>query len=144
MLPAHVRGDNRLFAMNGTLLPALAIALILALSLLDLIFGLLSSARSGANKRTPGPDDVRLSGASLYGLALVTVAGGLFAFALPWAGYLPASFALVLVLMIGTGGRSPVILLSVAVAAVIVLFLGLRYGLGVHLQIWPDLAGLVA
>ena len=35
-LPDHVRGLNTLFAMNGTLLPASALALIFGLSLLDL------------------------------------------------------------------------------------------------------------
>lgn len=139
VLPDHVRGDNLLFGMNGTLLPALAIALILGFSLLDLVLNILFSLRSDDNRQALKDDDVVLDRAGGYGLLLVALAACLFTFGLPWVGYLPASLALILALMFGTGGRNLVPVFAVSLAAVGILYLGLRFGLRVHLQIWPDL-----
>ena len=139
-LPDHVRGDNLLFGMNGTLLPALAIALILGFSLLDLVLNTLSSLRSDDTEKARRDDDVVLNRASGYGLLFVAAAACLFTLGLPWVGYLPASLALVLALMFGTGGRNTGAIFAVSLAAVGVLYIGLRFGLRVHLQVWPDLA----
>jgi hypothetical protein len=141
-LPDHVRGKNALFGMNGTLLPASALALIFGLSLLDFVMGIIFSQRTLANKEAMHADDVVLTRASWYGLFLVTFIAVLFTFSLPWIGYFPASAMLVLTLMFGTGGRNIGTILGISLLAILILYCGLRYGLGVHIQVWPDLTRL--
>ena len=141
-LPDHVRGQNALFGMNGTLLPASALALIFGLSLLDLGTSIVFSQRSDANRNMAKVSDVVLTRATGYGFFLVTSVAGLFTFFLPWIGYFPTATALVVTLMFGTGGRNPLSILVISVLAVLILYCGLRYGLGLHIQVWPDLARL--
>jgi hypothetical protein len=139
MLPDQVRGDNRLFAANGTLLPAFALSLICALSALDLIRGLLASRRNGGFQDERHVDDVKVRGATLAGKLLVTILALLFAVSLRTVGFGPAAMVLVLSLMFGTGGRNPRVNLTVSILSVAILYVGVRYGLGVHIQLWPDL-----
>ena len=136
-LPDQVRGQNQLFGMNGTLLPALALALICGFSLLDLLLGLLFSHRLHWSLVTQKGDDVLLSASCVYGLLLVALGSSLFTLSLLWIGYIPASAALVLCLMIGLGGRKTTLLLVVSLVAVTSLYFGMRFGLGIHLQAWP-------
>ncbi len=136
-LPDQVRGQNELFGMNGALLPALALALICGFSLLDLALSLLVSRRSGTNRETLRANDILLSAGFVYGLLLVALSAALFTLLLPWIGYLPASCALVLTLMFGLGGRKPIAILVISFVAVAVLYLGMRFGLGIHMQAWP-------
>ena len=41
--------------------------------------------------------------------------------------------------MFGTGGRNLGQNLVISVLAVVLLYVGVRYGLGVHIKAWPDL-----
>ena len=141
-LPDHVRGQNTLFAMNGTLLPASALALIFGLSLLDLATSIAFSQRSDANRNVAKANDVVLTRATVYGCLLVGSVACLFTFLLPWMGYFPTATALVVALMFGIGGRNPFSILGTSVLAILILYCGLRYGLGLHIQVWPDVARL--
>ena len=139
-LPNHVRGDNQLFGANGTLLPALALSIICGLAAL----GALRSMIGGQN-RVPetedGTEDVPFGKASIASVLLVILLAGFFAVSLRTIGYIPAGIVLVLALMFGTGGRNAGRNLMISVLAVILLYLGVRYGLGVHLKVWPNFGG---
>lgn len=137
-LPGHVRGDNALFGMNGTLLPGLALATIFLLSLPNAASGLLKALRGLATRTSPETDAADFGKASVFGVALVTAAAVLFSIGLPQVGFPAVSLGFLVVLMLGTGGRNPPVILATALASVTTLYLGLRYGLGIHLQIWPD------
>ena len=142
MLPDHVRGDNRLFGSNGTLLPALALSIICGLSVLDTIGAAIIGWRKVLdNPKAPSFQDVHIGTETAFGLLLVTLLAGLFALSLRWVGYVPASVLLVLALLYGTGGRKLGFNLVISVGAVTILYVAIRYGLGVHLQIWPKLTG---
>lgn len=134
LLPDHVRGDNRLFGSNGTLLPALALAIILGLSALEVLQSLLAVRRS----RIPHAKDVAIGRGALFGMLLVTLLAGVFAVLLRPVGYVPVALLLVSALMVGTGGRRPLVVLAVSAVAVAILVVGLRFGLGVHLPLWPS------
>lgn len=136
-LPNHVRGDNRLFGSNGTLLPALALAIICILSALDLIQAFFADRVRTVARQDTAPD-VAFGKASLGGILLVTVLATLFAVSLRTVGYAPAAMLLVLALMFGTGGRDLRVNLLVSILAVGLLYVGIRFGLGVHIQVWPD------
>lgn len=141
VLPDHVRGDSQLFGANGTLLPALALALILGLSVLDAVMSVIHARRGRAEASAQQMDDARLDSASIFGILLVTIMAALFALTLRWLGYGAASLALMLALMIGTGGRSPVVILLISTLTVAVLYICLRFGMGVHIQFWPSWVG---
>lgn len=134
MLPDHVRGDNRLFGSNGTLLPALALAIILGLSVLDILLNILAAW----SDRTHHADHVPIGSGAVFGMVLVTLLAGVFAVLLRPVGYVPVAILLVSALMVGTGGRRPLVVLAVSAVAVAILVAGLRFGLGVHLQLWPS------
>lgn len=136
-LPGHVRGDNALFGMNGTLLPGLALAAMALLSLPNAASGVLKVLRGPAARPSPEADAVDFGKASVFGVVLVTMAAVLFSIGLPWVGFLSVSLGFLAALMLGTGGRDLRVILAVALASVAILYLGLRYGLGIHLQIWP-------
>jgi hypothetical protein len=136
-LPDHVRGDNQLFGANGTLLPALALAIICGLAALETLRAVISVRRQNASSGTPS-DDVQFGKASVAGILIVTILAGLFAVSLRTVGYFPAATVLVLALMFGTGGRNLGANLLISIAAVALLYVGIRYGLGAHLQVWPD------
>ena len=104
-LPDHVRGDNQLFGANGTLLPALALAIICGLAALDTLRAAITVRRQSPSAGAPS-DDVQLGKASVAGILLVTILAGLFAVSLRTVGYIPAATVLVLALMFGTGGRN--------------------------------------
>jgi hypothetical protein len=135
LLPDYVRGDNQLFGSNGTLLPALALSFICGLSVLDAVGAVI------ADHAARRAEDVRVGREAVYGMLLVTLLAGLFALSLRWIGYAPASVLLVLALLFGTGGRNAGLNLAISVSAAAVLYVAIRYGLGVHLQVWPNLTG---
>jgi hypothetical protein len=136
-LPDHVRGDNQLFGANGTLLPALALAIICGLAALDTLRAAITVRRQSPSAGAPS-DDVQLGKASVAGILLVTILAGLFAVSLRTVGYIPAATVLVLALMFGTGGRNLGVNLLISIVTVTLLYLGIRFGLGAHLQVWPD------
>lgn len=140
MLPAHVRGDNQLFGANGTLLPALALSIICALSVLDTVRNLHARRRNSPPPADRRADDAVFGRVEIAGMLLVTGLALLFTVALGTLGYLLAAVLLVLALMFGTGGRDLRVNLVVSILAVLILYAGVRYGLGVRLQPWPDLA----
>lgn len=140
IIPTQVRGDNQLFGANGTLLPALAIGLMLVLSLLDFILSMLSTSRSDKDRQLARANDVSIKKPQAFGIGLVVVLMVLFVWLLPVFGYLAVSTALLVGLMLGVGGRGrPIVIILTSIIAVGVLFLALRYGLGLRLQIWPNL-----
>ena len=137
-LPNHVRGDNQLFGANGTLLPALALSIICGLAALGALRNMFGTWRN-AETAEGGTDDVPFGRASVFSILLVTLLAGFFAVSLRKIGYIPAGFLLVLALMFGTGGRNLGQNLVISVLAVVLLYVGVRYGLGVHIKAWPDL-----
>ncbi len=140
IIPTQVRGDNQLFGANGTLLPALAVGLMLILSFLDFTLSILSTAKSDKGRQLARTNDVTINKPQAFGIGLVVVSMVLFVWLLPVFGYLAVSSVLLVGLMLGIGGRGrPVAIILTSVIAVGVLFLALRYGLGLRLQIWPDL-----
>lgn len=140
IIPTQVRGDNQLFGANGTLLPALAVGLMLILSFLDFTLSIFSTTKSDKGRQLARANDVTINKPQAFGIGLVVVSMVLFVWLLPVFGYLAVSSALLVGLMLGIGGRGrPVAIILTSVIAVGVLFLALRYGLGLRLQIWPDL-----
>ena len=137
-LPNHVRGDNQLFGANGTLLPAIALSVICALAALGALRNMFGNWLK-AEVAEDGTDDVQFGRASVSGILLVTLLAGFFAVSLRTIGYIPAGIILVLALMFGTGGSHAGRNLMISVLVVVVLYVGVRYGLGVRLQAWPDL-----
>lgn len=137
-LPNHVRGDNQLFGANGTLLPALALSIICALAGLGALRNMFGNRRN-AEAAEGGSDDVQFGRASVYGILLVTLLACFFTVSLRTIGYIPAGFILVLALMFGTGGRNAGKNMIISALAVVLLYTGIRYGLGVHLTAWPDI-----
>jgi len=139
IIPTQVRGDNQLFGANGTLLPALAIGLMFVLSLLDFGLSFLRTSKSEKERHLAREDDVIINKPQAFGIFLVVISMVLFVWLLPVVGYLAVSTSLLVGLMLGIGGRGrPMGIILTSVIAVGVLFLALRYGLGLRLQIWPS------
>jgi hypothetical protein len=140
VLPTLVRGDNQLFAMNATLLPVLAISLMLVLSAIEFGLSVLNGSKSAQTRQMALDEDVKIKTAQVFSVCLVVILMVLFVLLLPKLGYLLTSTAFLLGLMLGTGGRRPIIIIFTAIIAVSVLYIALRYGLGLHFQIWPNLS----
>lgn len=140
IIPSQVEDGEPGFATGASLLPDVAVSLILIFALSDLVLSLARSRRSVNQHDAEGPEDVALGGAQFSGMLSVAGAMTLYALVLPVLGYLLSSTLLLAGLMVCTGGRRPVTLIAVTAGAVFVLYLGMTYGFRIHLQALPDLA----
>ncbi|MEX3010455.1 tripartite tricarboxylate transporter TctB family protein [Hoeflea sp. TYP-13] len=142
IIPGQVEDGETSFATGAALLPDLAVSLILIFTLLDLLISFGKSVQSAANRKMAVAGDIALKGAQFSGVVIVAGVMALYAFVLLHLGYLVSSTLLLAFLMTCTGARHFSKLAVITVAAVCVLYLGMRYGFGVHLPVLPDLTVL--
>jgi len=138
IIPAEVDDGQTSFASGAALLPDLAVSLILFFVLLDLV---ISFARRISMTKVLEADVV-IKRAQILGLLTVVGAMTVYAIALLLLGYLVASGLLLIFLMFCTGGRNIALIVVISVMAVAVLYLGMRYGFGIHLPALPNFTEL--
>lgn len=138
IIPSQVEDGETAFATGASLLPDVAVSLILIFALSDLVLSIARSVGSSDRRNADGAGDVALKGPQLAGLATVAGAMTLYALVLPALGYLLSSTLLLALLMFCTGGRRPLILIAVTLGAVFVLYLGMTYGFRINLQAFPN------
>ena len=138
LIPTEVADGQTGFAAGAAMLPSFAAPGVAALTLADAF--LFRSGRGGpvgdheeADARIMGPAQWR-------GLGFVIAAMAIYVAVLPWLGYLAPSAILVAALMRAAGGRRSAVIAAGAVGSAGLLFLGVRYGFGIYLRPWPDLA----
>lgn len=144
VIPSQVEDGEPAFATGASLLPDVAVSLILIFALSDLMLSLARSRRPANRSRAENVEDVALGGAQFTGLLSVTAAMTVYALVLPVLGYLLSSTLLLAGLMLCTGGRRPFTLIAVTAGAVFILYLGMTYGFRIHLQALPDPAAYPA
>lgn len=144
IIPSQVEDGEPAFATGASLLPDVAVSLILIFALSDLVLSFARSRRTVNGPNTETVEDVTLAGPQFAGLLSVTTAMTVYALVLPVLGYLLSSTLLLAGLMLCTGGRRPITLIAVTASAVFSLYLGMKYGFRIHLQALPDLAAFQA
>ena len=142
IIPLQIEDGETAFATGATMLPDLAVSLILLFTLTDLLHSLVKAIRSTAGREEALANDVPLKGPQFLGLTLVAGAMSIYAFVLPEWGYLVSSMLLLAFLMKCTGARSLTKLVAVTAVVVLGLYLCMKYGFGVHVKALPNLAGL--
>lgn len=138
IIKSNLRSDGEPFASGAALLPDLAVALMMGLSLLNLTRSYLNRNSSTSSDVGMREADVAIGAPQVTAIGLV--AGLMLAFTLifPVIGYLPVSVLLLVALMVAAGGRNKTAIVLVSCLTVSVLYVGLRYGLGVHVKILPN------
>lgn len=122
------------YGVPTDLLPNVAVGITLALSCLALVKNLLKGARAGEGE-TPGKGDLAEvnpeEGVHLIHLLSFMVPCALLMPAMQYFGFLPAALVFLGIIQFLCGQRSPVQGVLVAVSAAGLLYLAMRYGLGV-------------
>ncbi|WP_206198121.1 tripartite tricarboxylate transporter TctB family protein [Shimia sediminis] len=139
---SELRSGGTPFASGEAMLPELALCLILGLSILNLVRGLMARADKAKTMDVGAEIDVAIAAPQIA--AILFVCGLMVAYSLAFTviGYIPASIVLLAVLMASAGGRNKMAISLVSVLVAIVLYLGLRYGLGVHAKAFPEFLAL--
>ncbi len=133
-----LRAGGETFATGAALLPDLAVSVILGLSCLNLLRSVLGRQKSAATGADLTEDDVPVAGPQIRALLFVCGSMVIFSIGFPVIGYLPMSVLLLIGLMVAAGGRHKTGIILISGITVAVLYLGIRYGLGFHVQILPD------
>ncbi len=134
-------GDGEAAAFEGaSMMPNLAVSLIFTFTLVELVLSRLRKRHIATGGRHGHDDDVNLGRSQLGSVLVVSGLLTLFALILLPAGYLLAGFLLVVGNMLITGGRNTVTIVVIATVATIVLYLGLHYGFGIHINAFPQLS----
>ncbi len=132
--------DGEAAALTGaSLMPNLAIGLIFGFSLFDLALSFFRKPKPATAKGEIPSDMVIMGKDQFLGVLMVVCALTVFALVLRPIGYVPASVLLLSALMFFTGGKRLVTIAIIATATTSVLYLGLRFGFGIHINAFPDL-----
>jgi len=127
------------YGVKASLLPNIAVSIILIISIIVLITNLLTYI---LKKEVPAEDaeypDENESGGSvqtgkinLLHLAKFLIPSALLMPAMQWMGFIPAGIIFMLVIQYFCGRREPVAAVVVAVATVLLIYTAMRYGFGV-------------
>ena len=133
IIPSQTNDGRSGFATGASLLPDMAVTLVLVFSLLDLFLLTLRRNRQGDDQAT----DVSIGRPQLLALAAVVGGMALYALTLESVGYFVASALLLAGLMVCIGARDRTQITIVTALSVAVLYLGMRYGLDIRLPTWP-------
>jgi hypothetical protein len=129
------------YGARASLVPNIAVSIILALSAMALVrIGSAHFLGKGLGpEESEYPDEGRSDAFSQLGriefwhLVRFALACGLFVPAMEWVGYVPAGIAFMLVIQYLCGRREPVPAVAIALGMVFLLYVAMRYGLGVTL-----------
>ncbi len=123
------------YGVSSALLPNLVFGIILALSVLSLggsIFSHYKAKSSDSEKDRPVEEKIRPEDkVHLWHLASFMIPCILLMPAMKWMGFIPGGFLFLLLMQYLCGQRKPVTMVLVAVCTVGVIYLAMRYGLGV-------------
>jgi hypothetical protein len=116
------------YGVSAALLPNVAFGVILALSLLALLRNIFSKSSSSEGWAAAKSQEGKVH---LWHLARFMIPCLLLMPAMKWAGFIPAGLVFMLLIQYFCGQRKPVPAVLVAVGLVAVLYVAMRYGLGV-------------
>ncbi len=121
------------YGVSSALLPDVAFGTILVLSLLSLGHNIFSHFRAKATNPEAGQSGDISPGSRvhLWHLACFMVPCLLLMPAMKWAGFIPAGLLFMLLIQYLCGQRKPVTMVLVAVCSVGLMYVVMRYGLGV-------------
>lgn len=121
------------YGVRGSLVPNLVVGLILVLSVLSLVRNILAylSAKPTSPEESQLGDNSQVDRVHLWHLARFVIPGLLLMPAMQWVGFIPAGVVFMLVLQYFCGQRKPVQAVLVAVVPVCIIYVAMRYGLGV-------------
>lgn len=122
------------YGMPASLLPNIAVGIILAFSVLELVRHMFAYFSAKSDSEEEEPDDTSQVGrVNFWHLAKFMVPCILLMPAIQWIGFVPAGIAFMLVIQFICGRRKPIPALAVALGTVLLIYVALRYGLGVPL-----------
>lgn len=138
IIPAH-SPPNPGYGASASLVPNASVGVMLAMSMLALVRNGLAYFLGKAISPEEGdyPDEDRANGFSQLGqihwwhLVRFLVPCALFVPAMEWVGFIPAAIAFMLVIQYVCGQRQLVPAAIVALGAVFLMYVAMRYGLGV-------------
>ena len=121
------------YGVSASLLPNVVVGIILALSVLSLARNMAAylSAKSKKPEESESGDTSQEGRVHLRHLASFMIPGVLLMPAMQWAGFIPAGLVFMLVIQYLCGQRKPVPAALTAVGMVGILYVAMRYGLGV-------------
>ena len=140
VIPTQMEDENRGFMTGASLMPDLAVSLIFVLTLLDLFLSFLTKRLAAAQTGATSSNDMPIGTHQFLAILVVAGAMTIYGSFMVQAGYVLSSAVTVAFLMVCTGGRRPLQIACVAIAASGVIFLGLRFGFGVNINAFPSFA----
>ena len=126
--------------VGASLMPTLAVSLIVVFVSFDLILSVFLNDMSKTGDKA-GQGDVLFESSQISSIVIVIGLLSLFGMFLIPAGYVLASTALLAGLMFLTGGRQLVRIFIISLMTTCILYMGLRFGFGVHINAFPTLSG---
>ena len=121
------------YGVPASLVPNVTVGIILVLSTLVLVRNLLEFmvAKKGHSAENQAEDDNTVDRVHLWHLCCFMVPCLLLMPAMQWVGFIPAGIAFMLVIQYVCKQRKPVQVLLVAIIPVLLMYVAMRYGLGV-------------
>lgn len=137
-MPSQI-DDGEVGAFVGaSLMPTLAISLIAVFVVFDVILSIVWTgvSKTGAEREH---EDVAIGRSQISSVLIVAGLLSFFALFLSPAGYILSSTVLLAGLMVLTGGRQLVRIAIISFVTTCILYVGLRFGFGIHINAFPDL-----
>ncbi len=126
--------------VGASMMPTLAVSLIVGFVLFDLILSVFLNDTPKTGDKV-GQGDVLFGSGQISSVVIVTGLLSFFGLFLIPAGYVLSSTTLLAGLMFLTGGRQPVRIFIISLLTACILYTGLRFGFGVHINAFPTLSG---